>query len=186
MDRDDSKDLLAVQQTLQGDTVAFNDIVRRYTPLLYSLAYRYVGGAEEAEDAVQEIFLKVYKSLNTFRLETRFFSWFYTVALNWLRSKTRTLKYHKKAVLFSQSDNIIQKIPAPGRDPAEEFAGKAAEQTALAALAQLKPSYRDPFILHYQEHLSLKETADILGLSPEGVKTRLFRARQSLKKILTA
>lgn len=186
LEQEDSKDLLAVQQTLRGDVSAFDDIVHRYTPLLYSLAYRYLGDTEEAEDAVQEIFFKSYKSLGSFKLDTRFFSWFYTVALNWLRSKTRTKKYHKKALLFSQAEHVLQKIPASGGDPITEFAGKEEEKRAQEALAQIKPAYRDPFILHYQEHLSLKEVGDILGLSPEAVKTRLFRARQVLIKMLTS
>lgn len=185
MDRDDAGDLLAVQRTLQGETAAFNAIVHRYTSLVYSLAYRFLEDKQDIEEAVQEIFFKVYKSLGTFRLETRFFTWFYTVALNWLRSRRRIKKNQGMTIPFSQMTNEIIEVRTDKYDPLQQFVGAEEEKRARRAVDELKTMYREPFILHYQENLSLKEIADILNLTEEGVKTRLYRARKQLVKRLS-
>jgi len=185
LDRDDAGDLLAVQRTLQGEKAAFNELVHRYTPVVYSLSYRFLDEPEEIEEAVQEIFLKVYKSLGSFRLESRFFTWFYTVALNWLRSGSRSKKNRRKTIPFSQMKHDSREMGTDRNDPLRHFVGLEEERRARKALDGLKPSYREPFILHYQEHLPLKEIAEIMHLSEEGVKTRLFRARKQLVEKLS-
>jgi len=86
---DEVSDLIAIKETLGGNKETFSSIVKRYSPLLYSLSYRMLGNKEEAEEAVQKIFLRVYRSLYKFRLSDRFYPWLYTTAINWLRSKKK-------------------------------------------------------------------------------------------------
>jgi RNA polymerase sigma factor (sigma-70 family) len=86
---EEASDLLAIQDTLRGNRNAFAAIVERYTPLLYSLAFRMLGRGEDAEEAVQEILLRVFRTLPRFRLDRRFHPWLYTIALNYLRTGAR-------------------------------------------------------------------------------------------------
>ena len=89
----DAADLLAVQKTLQGSSGAFTEIVERYTPIFYSLACRVLGDLDEAEDAVQDIFFQAFRSLRSFKIHNRFYTWIYTVGLNLLRSRLHWLDW---------------------------------------------------------------------------------------------
>jgi len=183
---DDAEDLLAIQETLRGRKQAFTTIVERYTPLLYSLSYRILGNSEEAEEAVQEIFLKVYRSLQKFRLSKRFYPWLYTIALNHIRSLLRKRKRKSWLKIIPFEEGASQGVvPAVQQGPAELVVKGEGERLALEAIHMLRPDYRDVFLLRQLEGLSVKEVAEILGI-PEGtVKTYLHRARKHLIDFLT-
>lgn len=183
----DGLEILAIQQTLHGNKNAFSTIIERYTPLIYSLAYRMLGSSDEAEEAVQEILLRVYRSLGKFRLSQRFHPWVYTIALNWLRSNLRQRGRKKKYESTGFEDlESREDIGGNEKDPAKLLEEKEAEMVAQRAIMNLKRKYREVFILRHIEGLSTDEVAKILNL-PEGtVKTYLHRARQELIKIITA
>jgi len=182
----DAIEILAIQQSLQGKKHAFSTIIEHYTPLLYSLAYRMLGNSEEAEEAVQEIFLRVYKSLRKFRLSQRFYPWVYTIALNYLRSHLRRRWRRKKhEVLRFEDMGSEGDIQSYEKDPSQLLEEMEGERVAQSAILTLRREYREVFVLRQIEGLSTSEVAEILKL-PEGtVKTYLHRARQSLIKILT-
>ncbi|MBN1411337.1 MAG: sigma-70 family RNA polymerase sigma factor [Spirochaetales bacterium] len=179
--------LTSIQEILNGNKEAFSVIVNQFTPLLYSLSYRMLGNQAEAEEAVQDIFLKTYKSLNLFKLSKRFYPWIYTIAINYLRTLLKKRKSRKQdsALTFNESIGVTQNNRPLTPDPLEYIAQKETEEMAQAALAGLKTDYREVFILREIEGLSVAETADVLKI-PEGtVKTNLFRAKQILiKKIV--
>jgi RNA polymerase sigma-70 factor (ECF subfamily) len=178
---EDSRDLLAVQETLRGDRKAFDEVVLRYTPLLYSLAFRLLRTREEAEEAVQEIFLRVYRALPQFRLGRRFHPWLYTIALNHLRTQRRKLLRSRS--LKTRPLDEAQDVAASARpeaDPAGAVERAEAERLAQAALERLPPRYREVFVLRQIEGLPVRDVAEILDL-PEGtVKTFLHRGRALL------
>jgi RNA polymerase sigma-70 factor (ECF subfamily) len=178
---EDARDLLAVQDTLRGNRRAFDEVVLRYTPLLYSLAYRLLGAREEAEEAVQEIFLRVYRGLPRFRLGRRFHPWLYTIALNYLRSQRRR-KIRRRGFGTRPLEEALD-VPAaerPEADPASAVERADAERLAQAALERLPPRYREVFVLRQIEGLAVRDVAEILDL-PEGtVKTFLHRGRALL------
>jgi RNA polymerase sigma-70 factor (ECF subfamily) len=177
----DARDLLAVQKTLQGHPQAFAELVERYTPLLFSLSYRMLGSREEAEDAVQEIFLRAFGSLHRFRLASRFYTWLYTIALNWLRSRLRRIRTHERRELFPLANCPEVTSGNPQPEPADRLAAREAERLLRIAIGALPPRYRSVFVLRHAQDLSIAEIAAVLKL-PEGtVKTRLFRARQRLQ-----
>ncbi len=166
-----------MQRSLRGDEQAFRDLVDRYTPVLFALAARMLGDRDEASDAVQEIFLRAFRALPRFRLDARFHTWLYTIALNWLRSRLRSQRARRAAEARLEP-------PADGPDPADVAVDREAERLAAAALQRLHPRYREPFLLRHAQELSIREIADVLGL-PEGtVKVRLHRARLLLAAAL--
>ena len=178
---EDTQDLLAIQETLRGDRRAFDGVVRRYTPVLYSLAYRLLGVHEEAEEAVQEIFLHAFQALPQFRLGRRFHPWLYTIALNYLRTRSRRNR-RRAALRVRPLDEArdVPAAPAAGADPAGEVERTAAERLAQQALEGLPSRYREVFVLRQIEGLAVREVAEILGL-PEGtVKSFLHRGRALL------
>ncbi len=179
-------EILAIQQTLRGNKHAFSTIIERYTPLIYSLAYRMLGNNEEAEEAVQEIFLRMYRSLGKFRLSQRFHPWVYTIALNWLRSHLRRRgRRRDHAALRFEDITLREDIRGHEKDPAQQLEEREAERVAQRAIMGLRREYREVFILRHIEGLSTDEVAQILKL-PEGtVKSYLHRARQELIKTLT-
>jgi RNA polymerase sigma-70 factor (ECF subfamily) len=178
---EDTQDLLAIQETLRGDRRAFEGVVRRYTPVLYSLAYRLLGAREEAEEAVQETFLRAFRALPRFRLGRRFHPWLYAIALNYLRTRYR--RERRRAALRARPLEEALDVPgAPqtGADPAGEVERAAAERLAQEALEGLPSRYREVFVLRQIEGLAVREVAEILGL-PEGtVKSFLHRGRALL------
>ncbi len=178
---EETQDLLAIQETLQGNRRAFDDIVRRYTPVLYSLAYRLLEAPDEADEAVQEIFLRAFRALPRFRLGRRFHPWLYTIALNYLRSSNR--RQRRRSALRAVSLEEMPEVPDSGQtraDPAEAVERAAAERLAQEALERLPARYREVFVLRQVEGLAVRDVAEILGL-PEGtVKTFLHRGRATL------
>ena len=184
--RDDAQVLKAVQDTLRGDASAFETIVKKYSSPVYSLAYRMLGNGEDAEEAVQEIFLRLYRSLSRFQLTRQFRPWLYSIAANYLRSVLRKRRRRYAIGTVSFSDTILHK---PGMtssiDPAALIESREAERFATVALQNLRPEHREVLILRQMENLSVREVAEILG-RPEGtVKIFLHRAKKKLIEFLT-
>ena len=184
-DREHAEDLFAIQETLRGRRDAFESIVERYTPLLYSLAYRMLATREEAEEAVQEILIKTYRSLRQFRLHRRFHPWIYTIALNHLRSCQRKARRKGRSNIVAFDELILQSSVPAGEAGPEELAQQGeGERLAAAAIRALRSEYREVFLLRQVEGLSVAEVSEILEL-PEGtVKTYLHRARRELIELL--
>lgn len=182
----DVLDITAVERVRKGDTSAFEEIVHRYTPLAYSLAYRLLGADRDlAEEAVQEIFLRVYGAMGKFNSERRFFTWFYTIALNYLRSQRRRRLAHpeRKPISLDEARADPSQSQAAAQ-PEEQAISREGERLAQQALMVLPRHEREVFLLRHVEGLSGQEAADILGLPEATVRTHLFRARAHLKKTL--
>jgi RNA polymerase sigma-70 factor (ECF subfamily) len=179
--RNDAGDLLSVQETLRGNRHAFDSIVERYTPLLFSLAYRMMGNREDAEEAVQEIFFKTYRALDSFKLSNRFHPWLYTIALNHLRSCLRRRKRKSMIKIIPFVEGSPGEMPSLTQQrPEEEVEQRAGEHLASKAILGLRREYREVFLLRQVEGLSVREASEILSI-PEGtVKTYLHRARKDL------
>lgn len=185
MKADDPADRESVRSVLAGDRNAFREIVDRYTPVLFSLCYRMLGDSHTAEEAVQEIFVRIYRSLPRYDLERRFFTWMYTIALNYLRSVRRSSRWKEKdKVLSFQDSAYLQAEAHRSAEPEEETVRREAELAVLKAAAQLPVKYREVFVLREIEGISGQETAEILGIPENTVKTRLRRAREQMKKNL--
>jgi RNA polymerase sigma-70 factor (ECF subfamily) len=180
---EEASDLLAIQETLRGNRNAFAQIVERYTPLLYSLAFRMLGRGEEAQEAVQEIFLRAYRALPRFRLERRFHPWLYTIALNYLRTGARR-RHRRRGLRLVRLAEELDTVADRGELPAAAAEREDGERLAQEALAGLPPLYREVFLLREVEGLGVRDAAEALGV-PEGtVKVRLHRARKELVRRL--
>lgn len=164
-----------------GQTELFARIVQRYTPVLYSLCYRMTGDREEAEDAVQEIFVKAYRSLDSFDPSRRFYSWLYTIAVNHLRSLNRK-RERRGSPDIPYEETVSEPVRKDATHEAPDSAAvrREGERIARESLAELDEKYREVFVLRMVEGHSGKETARILELPENTVKTYLRRARKKL------
>jgi RNA polymerase sigma-70 factor (ECF subfamily) len=183
----EAQDLLAVQATLNGDQAAFEKIVKRYTPLLYSLAFRLLGQGEEAEDAVQEIFEKVFRALPRFRISKRFFPWLYTIGLNHLRTLERRRRRRGRLRVSSEEpQRMIEILASDQVNPVKQSELKEGERLAQEALDTLRIEQREVFILRQIQGLSVQEVAEVLQIPQGTVKTHLHRARKRMIDLLAS
>lgn len=175
-----------VQQALAGSQAAYRELVNRYATPAVNFANRMVRDRSVAEDLAQEAFTRAFEHLSTYNQQRRFLSWFFQI----LHNVTIDYLRLKRPAIVSLDDLENTACRATGRTSAEASPHAQAEQAELAhamdaALAQIRPEYREAVILRYREDLSVQEIAETMDL-PEGtIKTYLFRARKELASILS-
>lgn len=171
------------------DERAFNELVRLYERRIYSLAFRMLGRRDEAEDLAQEVFVQVFKAIETFRGESKLSTWMYRITVN--LSKNRT-KYLARRHAGEEEDvtELGERVPmgeARGvtasdvARPDEAYAGHEVESIVQKCIASLDVDFREVLVLRDVEDLSYEEIAEITGLPDGTVKSRIFRARAQLK-----
>ncbi|HWJ03853.1 MAG TPA: sigma-70 family RNA polymerase sigma factor [Verrucomicrobiae bacterium] len=175
-----SDEELAVRAT-GGDKEAFAEIVRRYEKPIFALAYRMLGNREDARDIAQEAFLKAYRALATFKENSRFSPWLYSIANNlcidFLRRKGRN-----NLSLDEPMPEGGERQVAGGVDPAIDLERKETQVQVRKALEHLPDKFKNILVLRHMQELSYEEIAEALGISVSLVKTHLFRAREALRK----
>ena len=170
-DSADLEDRLAVR-CRQGDRGAFDEIVSRYQLRLFRFAYRLLGDRSEAEDAVQETFVRVYKALPSYRPDGYFSSWIYRIALNECRRRRRSNR------ITVSLDAVPQ--TAQGPDPQQSVMQTERNRQLRDAVAALPEHYRLVMTLFYFEELSVDQISRTIDVSVSAVKVRLHRGRERL------
>ena len=178
-----------VSQAREGDLTAFSELVRRYEGKIFRLAQHITQNREDAEDVLQETFMKAYEHLDQFKGDSKFYTWIVRIAVNQALMKLRRRKTDKSVSLDEQidtgEDTVVREIAAWGEDPEERFSREELGGILDGAVQSLEPPYRSVFVLRDIEELSTEETAEALGLSVPAVKSRLLRARLQLREKLT-
>ncbi|MCJ7459181.1 MAG: RNA polymerase sigma factor [candidate division Zixibacteria bacterium] len=172
-----SSDKELMERFLRGEVEGFNLLVKNYKVRLFSLLYRLVGNKEEAEDILQETFLRVYKQKESYDFNYSFSTWIYTIALNLCRN----LYKRKKKVRFFGMDSLVNHP-----DPNSENHGNRNRLSSIleGAISSLPFKYRTVFLLRDVDQLSYEEVASTLNLPLGTVKSRVNRARRILQKKL--
>jgi RNA polymerase sigma-70 factor (ECF subfamily) len=178
-----------VAQSREGDTRAFGELVRRYEGKIFRLAQHVTQNREDAEDVLQETFLKAYEHLDQFKGDSKFYTWIVRIAVNQALMKLRRRKTDKSVSLDETidtgEDTITREIAAWDEDPEQRFSREELGDILDTAVDSLEPPYRSVFVLRDIEELSTEETAEALNLSVPAVKSRLLRARLQLREKLT-
>jgi RNA polymerase sigma-70 factor (ECF subfamily) len=181
------EDLKLVARVLEGDVASFSVLVKRHHARIYSTIYSLVGHAEEAEDLAQDVFIKAFRSLTSFRGQAQFSTWIYRIAVNcsfdYLKSAQRR---HQASVLPGHGNDVaVFSIHANRADMADAGVMRRELQEKLEwALNQLPDEYRITVVLREIDDLPYEEIALFLGCSVGTVKSRLFRARVLLRDLL--
>lgn len=176
------RDRAWVRETLAGNEEAFTRLVDAYATPVYNLAYRMLGTQEEAEDAAQETFLRVYTRLHTYDLNRKFSSWLLSVASHHCIDRLR----RRRGNLVSLDDLPPWNLPAcEGETSVQRVIRRERESEIRRLLLQLPPDYRLALVLRYWYDLSYVEMAEMTGTTVSAVKSRLHRARLRLATLLS-
>lgn len=170
-----------IERIKNGDTQAFAALVDRYKGLVYTLTLRLTKNSDEAEEAAQDTFVKVFQSLGKFKGDSKFSTWLYKIAYN---TSLDRLKKHKSMPFAVPVDDYGTRQLAVSENVFDAMESSFREQ-AIKDCLQLMDG-EDAFLLtlYYYEELSLEEIAAIVGIKPNNVKVKLFRCRKKLGDIM--
>ena len=178
-----------IQRVCRGEHEAFYELVRPYERAIYFAAKGVLDNPADAEEVAQETVLKAFKALPNFRFEAKFSTWIIQIAINESRMKLRKDRQHLyEAIESEREDEEGDYRPRDLADwreiPSEELQRKELRDALKRAMAALAPKYREVLVLRDVQHLSIAETARILGITEASVKTRLLRARLQMRDAL--
>lgn len=177
----------AVERARSGDSDAFRLLVEQHSRAIFRLAYRMTGNEEDAEDVVQETFLRAYRQLDRYEARSSFSTWLYRIASNYSLDLIRMRKRHEeKRERGSATDNrdILQSIPVNSPSPDRMVYSGEVKQRVEAALGELSDQERTAFVLRHFEGLSIEEIGQALGTGGNATKHSIFRAVQKLRRSL--
>src|ERR1700722_8335364 len=178
---------LLVSAAKGGDITAFEELVNRYERKIFRLAMNITQNREDAEDVMQEAFLKSYKNLDRFQGDSRFYTWLVRIAVNEALMKLRKRRPNQVSIdepLTDDDDSVFREIEDWGPSPEKKFAQTELNEILNSVIGELDPIFRVVFLLRDVESVSTEETAQILGVSVAAVKSRLLRARLKLRQKL--
>ena len=178
-----------VSRAQSGDNEAFAELVARYQNKIYRLARNITQSNEDAEDVLQETFLKAYSHLDGFQRNSKFYTWIVRIAVNESLMKLRKRKSDRTVPLDEPLDtgeeSVAREIAVWEDNPEQRYSREEMQEILDEAVESLKPDFRTVFVLRDIEELSTEETAETLGISIPAVKSRLLRARLALREKLT-
>jgi RNA polymerase sigma-70 factor (ECF subfamily) len=177
-------DEVLVQRAQGGDTAAFDELVRRYTQIVYRVLYKILRHEEDTQDALQDTFVSAYRALPRFRQDARFSTWIYRIATNAALMKARGRKNNMVSLDHPTEDEGAQRaweLPDWSATPDEEIMTDETRRIMEEAIQSLPPEQRVAFVLHDIQDLSSAETAQAMGITVSAVNSRLHRARVFLR-----
>ncbi|MDE0165027.1 MAG: RNA polymerase sigma factor [Bryobacterales bacterium] len=181
-------DIALATEAKQGDKGAFTELVNRYAQRVFRVARHITKNDQDAEDVLQDTFLKAYSRLGQFEGNAKFYTWIVRVAVNEALMRMRRGKNRVTVSLDQEletSDGAIQReLPAETESPEESLSRTELRESLTQAIDSLSETYRPVFVLRDVEGLSTEETAEMLNLSLPAVKSRLLRARLQLRQKL--
>ena len=171
-----------IQQAYEGDIDAFGELVNLFQQPVFNLTYRMLGDPQEAEDAAQEAFIRAYSKLKSYDLNRSFKTWLFTIASNHCIDRLR-----KRRLTYVSIDEPLPPHPSlvsEADDPERSLIDQERSVMVQALLDELSPDYRAAVVLRYWYEMSYAEIAEALDTTESAIKSRLFRARQSLAEKL--
>jgi RNA polymerase sigma factor (sigma-70 family) len=175
-----SKELLETMELNPTETL--ESIMNEYGPEIKRLVYNYIKNPSDADDVTQEVFVTVYRKLNTFQGKSTLRSWVYAIAINKCKDYLRSWKV-RNIKLKGRLERFVKSADHPNT-PEQHLIGKNEEKQLLNQVLSLPMKYREVIILFYFEEFSVNEIADSLSINQNTVRTRLNRGKGKLKKII--
>jgi len=171
-----------------GEESAYETLIRQYQQPVYNLVCRLMNDRVDAADVVQEVFLKVFRSIGSFRGNSSLKTWIYRITVNEAHNHRRWFSRHQRQeVSFGGEEGLAPAedcLTAPGRSPFDYAADGETRALVERALAELNPNFRAAVVLRDIEDLNYEEIAEVLDISLGTVKSRILRGREALRKIL--
>lgn len=170
-----------VEKTLAGDTRAFAILIDRHQGFVFTIIYRVVKGREEAEEIAQDVFLKAYDALGSFRKESKFTTWLYKIAYHKALDKVRGSKQN---VLLELDENLQAPQVQYLEDGLSLMLREERSQLIKNCIEKLPPQEAALISLYYFEEQSIKEIKEVTGLTKDNIKIKLYRSRKILFSLL--
>ena len=183
-----SEELVLVRAAKGGDDKAFGELVKRYDRNVFRIAQHITQNREDAEDVVQDAFLKAYTNLQQFQEQSKFYTWLVRIAVNEALMKLRRRRPERTVSLDediqTEDDSVPREVADWAPNPEQNYNQAELREILSRTIQGLPPGFRTVFILRDVEGLSTEETAEALELSVPAVKSRLLRARLQLRERL--
>ena len=172
-----------------GTEEAYEELITRYQQPVYNLVFRLMDDPADASDVVQEVFIKIFRGIGSFKANSSLKTWIYRIACNEAYNHRRWFSRHKRQEIGLETEderalNLNDVLPDPARSAFDIVYDHETRDIIEAALSGLNPSFRTAVVLRDIEDLSYEEIADILQVSLGTVKSRILRGREALKKAL--
>jgi len=183
------EDLRLVELLRLGDERAYEELITRFQQPVYVLALRLLSDSSEASDVVQEVFLKVFRNIGSFRGQSSLKTWIYRITVNEAHNARRWFFRHRRREVEletnpEESRDWKESIPDRSRSPFEEAVNQERHSMIEAALEQISPIFREAVVLRDITDLSYEQIAEVLGVSLGTVKSRILRGREALREQL--
>lgn len=171
-----------VEECRQGDSTAFDELVRRYKDRIFNVVFRFLGNREDALDVTQEAFVRAYRGIREFKGAAKVYTWLYSIAANLARNHLRdtSRKGRGKGVSLDDAPQAVHEAVAARQDPSSLLADREMDGLLQKCLEEVPDHYRLAFVLRTFEDLSYEEIANIMGCPVGTVKSRLNQARRML------
>jgi RNA polymerase sigma-70 factor (ECF subfamily) len=185
------QDRLLVDRLRANESAAYEELIQRFQNPVFNLVARLLNDPSEAADIVQEVFLKIFRKIDSFRGECSLKTWVYRIAVHEAYNQRRWFRRHRQQETCLENDddaavNYVEVVADPGRSPFQVTLDHETRERIEAALAGLKPVFRTAVVLRDIEELSYEEIAQVLEVNLGTVKTRILRGREALRKELLA
>lgn len=173
-----------------GEEEAYERLISRFQTPVYNLAYRLLNDAGDAGDVVQEVFLKIFKNVGSFRAESSLRTWVYRIAVNEAYNRRRWIFRHRRGETgidetFEDSETRERPLLDAGETPFDFTMNREAEILLEEGLMSLDPRFRTALVLREIEEMSYEDIAEVLQVSLGTVKSRILRGREALRRYLT-
>jgi RNA polymerase sigma-70 factor (ECF subfamily) len=168
-----------VEACQQGNMIAFEELYEAYRGTIYRLAYKFVRNIPDAEDLTQDIFVKIFEKIGSFRFKSFFSTWLYRVAVNECLQYTR-----RKSVLSVPLEEVETSLATESTRPSDLLENKELGIHLENAISSLPDSQRLPFILTAEDEMRYGDVAKILGVTADAVRMKAYRARLALRRYL--
>jgi RNA polymerase sigma-70 factor, ECF subfamily len=180
-----SADTDLISRAAGGDSSAFQALVERHRSMVYRVAYQFAGNHHDAEDIAQEVFIKVYRSLDRFRQDAQLTSWMYRIVMNACIDHRRRQRLAVAAPFGEEAEQRMLNTPEERPDPeARAYAGELG-QVLESEIGRLPNGQRVVFVMRHHQGMKLSEIAEALGLAEGTVKRQLHAAVHRLRQALT-
>ena len=172
-----------------GEAAAYEELIERFQTPVYNLAYRLLNDQADASDVVQEVFLKIFRNVGSFRGDSSLRTWVYRIAVNESHNRRRWLFRHRRGETgildtFDDSESREKPLMDSGETPFDFTVNREAQVLLEEALAEVNPIFRAALVLREVEDMSYEEIAEILEVSIGTVKSRIVRGREALRRNL--
>ncbi|MEX2574667.1 MAG: RNA polymerase sigma factor [Balneolaceae bacterium] len=182
-DRNRAEDQL-IGRIVNGDKECYRVIVGRYSPMVFHVVRSFETDEVEVKELAQQIFVKAFEKLGTFRGRSKFSSWLYRLALNHCRDYVKDIRRRTHRFSELEKDGLEDRLADPGKSPYGELKAQEWKQLLSQALGKLNSDYSEPFLLKYREGMSYEVMSERMGVGVSALKVRVHRARKELKTLI--